>query len=123
MITMAVAILFIASFIRLRVTADWRGLRVVSAVFRIPLKRIRLDAMDVIEAAELRPAEWGGWGYRIMPGRSALILRTGPGLIVTTTNQKQFAVSLDDPETPAALLATLRDDNPAALRAATKGQS
>ena len=123
MITMAVAILLTASFIRLRVTADWRGLRVVSALFRIPLKRIRLDTIDVIEAAELRPAEWGGWGYRIMPGRSALILRKGPGLIVTTTNQKQFAISLDDPETPAALLATLRDDNPAALRAATKDQS
>lgn len=120
MITMAVAILLVASFIRLRVTADWRGLRVVSAVFRIPLKRIRLDKIDVIEAAELRPAEWGGWGYRITAGRSALILRKGPGLIVTTTNQKQFAITLDDPETPAALLATLRDDNPAAL--ATKGR-
>ena len=123
MITMAVAILLVASFIRLRVTADWRGLRVVSAVFRIPLKRIRLENIDVIEAAELRPTEWGGWGYRIMPGRSALILRKGPGLIVTTTNQKQFAITLDDPETPAALLATLREDNPAALLAATKGQS
>ncbi|WP_158252518.1 hypothetical protein [Cryobacterium sp. Y57] len=120
MITIAVAILVVALFIRLRVTADWRGLRVVSAIFRIPLKRIRLDAIDVIEAAELRPTEWGGWGYRIMPGRSAVILRKGPGLIVTTTNEKQFAISLDDPETPAALLATLRDNNNAALRAAAK---
>ncbi|TFB77398.1 hypothetical protein E3O06_01225 [Cryobacterium glaciale] len=111
---MSAAILLVASFIRLRVTADWRGLRVVSAIFRIPLKRIRLEAIDMIEAAELRPTEWGGWGYRIMPGRSAVILRKGPGLIVTTTNQKQFAITLDDPETPAALLATLRDGNSAA---------
>ena len=111
---LAIAILLVASFIRLRVTADWRGLRVVSAIFRIPLKRIRLDAIDVVEAAELRPAEWGGWGYRIMPGRSAVILRKGPGLIVTTRSEKQFAISLDDPETPAALLATLRDENGAA---------
>lgn len=110
---MAVAIVLVASFVRLRVTADWRGLRVVSAIFRIPLKRIRLDAMEVVEAAELRPTEWGGWGYRIMPGRSAVILRKGPGLIVTTRNEKQFAISLDDPETPAALLATLRDEKAA----------
>ncbi|WP_104177148.1 hypothetical protein [Cryobacterium sp. Y50] len=108
---MTVAIVLVASFVRLRVTADWRGLRVVSAIFRIPLKRIRLDAIDAVEAAELRPTEWGGWGYRIMPGRSAVILRKGPGLIVTTRNEKQFAISLDDPETPAALLATLRDGN------------
>jgi hypothetical protein len=122
-VTLSVAIVFIASFMRLRVTADWRGLRVVSSVFRVPLKRIRLDRIDVIEAAELRPAEWGGWGYRIMPGRSALILRKGPGLIVTMTNQKQFAITLDDPDVPAALLATLRDDNSSALRAATRGDS
>ena len=122
-VVVAVAILVVASFVRLRVSADWRGLRVVSAVLRIPLKRIRLAAIDVVEAAELGPTEWGGWGYRIMPGRSALILRNGPGLIVTTTNAQQFAISLDDPETLAALLATLRDNNPAALRAETKGQS
>jgi hypothetical protein len=122
MILMSAAILLVASFIRLRVTADWRGLRVVSAVLRIPLKRIRLNNIDVLETAQLRPAEWGGWGYRIMPGRSALILKKGPGLIVTTTNQKQFAITLDDPETPAALLATLRDDGPSARLAAQEGQ-
>lgn len=123
MSAMAVAILFVASFIRLRVTADWRGLRVVSAVFRIPLKRIRLENIDLLEAAQLKPAEWGGWGYRIMSGRSALILRKGSGLIVTTTNQKQFAITLADAETPAALLATLRDDNRRASAMKTTGRS
>jgi len=123
MITMAVVILLVASFIRLRVTADWRGLRVMSAVFHIPLKRIRLDNIDLLEVAELRPAEWGGWGYRIMPGRSALILRKGSGLIVTTTNQKQFAITLADAETPAALLATLRDANRTAPAVKTTGRS
>jgi len=120
--TMTAAVLLVASFIRLRVTADWRGLRVASAMLRIPLKRIRMKNIDLLEAGDLRPAEWGGWGYRIMPGRSALILRKGPGLIVTTTNQKQFAITLDDPETPAALLATLRDEGLSALPAAQEGQ-
>ena len=96
-------------FGRFRVTADWRGLRVVSWLFRIPLKRIRLEDISAVEADELRPMEWGGWGYRISSGRSALILRAGPGLIVTTTNQKQFAITLAEPELPAAVLATLRD--------------
>ena len=114
---MVAAIVLVASFIRLRVSVDWRGLRVVSAIFGIPLKRIRLDAIAAIDAADLRPVEWGGWGYRIMPGRSAVILRKGPGLIVTTKNEKQFAITLDDPETPAALLATLRDADPAAMKA------
>lgn len=105
----AVVILVLASFSRYQVTADWRGLRVVSSLSRIPLKRIQLEDIKTVEATELAPSEWGGWGYRITPGRSALILRKGPGLIVTMTSKKQFALTLDDPDVPAALLATLRD--------------
>jgi hypothetical protein len=110
LVVMAIVIVILVSFSRFRVTADWRGLRVVSSLFRVPIKRIRLEDIEMVEAGELRPTEWGGWGYRVMPGRSALILRKGPGLIVTTRNQKQFALTLDDPGVPAALLATLRDD-------------
>lgn len=111
LVIVLVAGLFIASFIRLRVTVDWRGLRIVSLLLGIPLKRIPLAQIRRAEAAELRPGEWGGWGYRIMPGRSALILRAGPGLIVTRTSDRQFAVTLTDPEVPAGLLNTLRAQN------------
>jgi hypothetical protein len=103
---LALATLLCASFIRLRVSVDWRGLRVVS-LFGIPVKRIPLDQVDVVEATDIRPMDWGGWGYRIMPGRSAVVLRSGPGLVVTTTSGKQFAITIDDPEEPAALLQAL----------------
>ncbi|QHC67822.1 hypothetical protein GSU68_15425 [Rathayibacter sp. VKM Ac-2759] len=96
-------------FARLRVTADRRGLRVVSRVLGIPLRRIPLADIASASTAQLRPSEWGGWGYRIMPGRSALILGAGPGLVITTANQREFAISLRDPETPAALLEALRE--------------
>jgi hypothetical protein len=109
LVVLAVIVVALASMSRYRVTADWRGLRVVSSLSGIPLKRIRLEDIRAVEAAELVPKEWGGWGYRITPGRSAMILRKGPGLIVTTTNAKQFAVTVDGPELPTALLATLRD--------------
>lgn len=107
LVVMLIALVAVASFIRLRVTVDWRGLRVVSLLFGIPLKRIPLERVRAVESTELRPGEWGGWGYRIMPGRSALILRSGPGMIVTTVDDKQFAITLDDPDTPAALLSGL----------------
>ncbi|WP_308798835.1 hypothetical protein [Agromyces silvae] len=115
LVVLAVALMLVASFIRLRVTIDWRGLRVTSLVFGVPLKRIPLDRIAAVEAADLRPEEWGGWGYRIRAGRSAIILRGGPGLVVTTTSGSQFALTLDDPETPAALLSALsvRRDAPA----------
>jgi hypothetical protein len=118
LVVLAVALVLVASFIRLRVTIDWRGLRVTSLVLGIPLKRIPLDRVAAVEATVLRPAEWGGWGYRIMAGRSAIILRGGPGLVVTTTSGAQFALTLDDPENPAALLSALSDrrDLPAGAR-------
>ena len=109
LVVIAVIIVVLASLSRYRVTADWRGLRVVSSLFHIPLKRLRLENIRAVDAANLFPKEWGGWGYRITPGRSAMILRKGPGLIVTLANAKQFAVTVDGPEVPAALLATLRD--------------
>jgi hypothetical protein len=109
LVVFGLAILLVALLVRLRVTIDWRGFRLVSSFFGIPLKRIPLKDIQTVETATLRPSEWGGWGYRMMPGRSALILRNGPGMIITTTSQKQFAVTLTDPGTPAALLATLAD--------------
>jgi hypothetical protein len=98
-----------AAFSVIRVTVDGRGLRVTSGLFGIPLKRIRLDQIDTADGADLRATEWGGWGYRITAGRSAIILRSGPGLIVTKTDGKEFAMTLANPEVPAALLNALRD--------------
>ncbi|MEU8243532.1 DUF1648 domain-containing protein [Actinoplanes missouriensis] len=88
---------------RVRVTADRRGLRVVTGV-GVTVKHVALADIVSAEAAEINPMEWGGWGYRVMPGRSALVLRGGPGLVVNLRDGRRFAVTLDDPRTPAALL-------------------
>jgi hypothetical protein len=91
-------------FARLRISVDWRGLKIVTWILGIPLKTIRLTEIESVQTDALEPMQWGGWGYRFMPGRSAIILRTGPGVVVTLTSGKQFALSLNSPETPAALL-------------------
>ncbi len=110
-VAIAATTLVVAAFIRLRVSVDARGLSVVSAVMRIPVKRIGLEQIAAVEAVSvLQPMEWGGWGFRVTSGRSALILKKGPGLVVTTTRDTQFAITLPDPHTPAAVLAALRDD-------------
>lgn len=107
LVVMLASLVAVSMFVRLRVTIDWRGLRVVSWLFGVPLKRVPLDRIRAVNSCDLRPGEWGGWGYRVSPGRSAIILRAGPGMVVTTVDNKQFAITLDDPDTPAALLTTL----------------
>ena len=54
------ALLLVAVFCAYRVTVDWRGLRVTSLLFSIPLKRIHPDQIAAVEAATLEPMQWGG---------------------------------------------------------------
>lgn len=91
---------------RVRVGVDHRGLRVRGGL-GVPLRTVPLREVARADADEVRASEWGGWGYRVGPGRSALVLRSGPGLVVERTDGTRFAVTLDDPGTPAALLNTL----------------
>ena len=94
-------------FGRLRVSVDRRGLRVVSSLLRLPIKQIALDQIRSARAESIRPLEWGGWGYRVLPGRSAVVLTRGPGMVVERHNGTLFAVTVPEPELPAALLSTL----------------
>ncbi|MFC7535163.1 DUF1648 domain-containing protein [Actinoplanes sp. GCM10030250] len=97
------------TFGRIRVTVDRRGLRVVAGLLGVTIKHIPLAEIASAGAEQINPVEWGGWGYRItVSGRSALVLRSGPGLVVHQRDGRSFAVTLDHPETPAALLTALQ---------------
>lgn len=97
----------LALFCRVRVSVDRRGLRVFASLVGLPLKRIPLSDVAAASVEHIEPRSWGGWGYRVMPGRSALVLRSGPGLVLDLHDGRRFAVTVDDPETPTALLTTL----------------
>lgn len=92
-----------------RVVVDRTGLLVRAGLLGWPRKRVPLDEIVRATATTIRPREWGGWGYRVTPGRSALVLRAGPGLVVDLVDGRRFAVTVDDPETPAGLLNALRE--------------
>lgn len=104
LVVLVAAIVFVIAFASVRVTVDASGLRVMSRVTRIPLKRIPVERMAAVEVVDLKPFEWGGWGYRIMSGRSAVVLREGAAILVTLDDGKKFAVTVKDPDEPVALL-------------------
>ncbi|MFJ5866323.1 DUF1648 domain-containing protein [Streptomyces parvus] len=97
------------TFCRPRVTVDRRGLT-VSGLLPRPRVRVPLERM---EGADSRPvnalAEYGGWGYRIRPERSGVITRSGEAIVVSLTSGREFAVTVGDSATGAALLNTLLD--------------
>lgn len=92
---------------RIRVVVDADGLRVRGALVPLPLRTIPLPRIRVVEAVVVEPLDWGGWGYRAVPGRRAIVLRRGPGIVVTTREGSRFAVTVDDAQAGAAALAGL----------------
>lgn len=69
----------------------------------------RLPAADIAEVAATRIdplGEYGGWGMRWVPGgRFGIVMRAGEGVVATRTDGRIFAITLDDAETAAAVLA------------------
>lgn len=67
-------------------------------------KRIPVTSVTEARSIDLEPAAWGGWGWRIRPGRTAIVLRRGDAIEVTVGGERRFAVTVDDAATGAALL-------------------
>ncbi|MGW0546089.1 DUF1648 domain-containing protein [Streptomyces altiplanensis] len=106
--------LLVLCFSRLTVTAGPRGLTVSPALLPRPRVRVPLDAMTVAVSREIRPvADFGGWGYRLRPDATGVVLRSGEALVVRRGSGREFAVTVDDSATAAALLNSLISAVPA----------
>ncbi|WP_326699761.1 DUF1648 domain-containing protein [Streptomyces sp. NBC_01754] len=101
--------LIILPFSRPNVTVDRRGLTVSGLLpwprVHVPLERIDTAASEDVNAM----ADYGGWGYRVLPARSGVITRSGEAIVARLENGRDFAVTVDDSATAAALLNTLVD--------------
>ncbi|MFK3669034.1 hypothetical protein ACI2IX_02595 [Leifsonia aquatica] len=96
------------SFARVHVVVDARGLRVRSTTLGARILFVRLADIASARAADLDPMHWGGWGYRVGPRGSAVILRSGSGLVVTRTNGAETAVTVPDADEAVSVLEALR---------------
>ncbi|WP_393060414.1 DUF1648 domain-containing protein [Streptomyces sp. LN549] len=101
--------LLLVSFARPYVTVDRRGIT-VSGMLPWPRVHVPLDRIEAAVSRDIRPlAEYGGWGYRIRPGRTGVMIRSGEGIVARLADGRDFAVTVDDSKTAAALLNTLID--------------
>ncbi|MEU8630397.1 DUF1648 domain-containing protein [Streptomyces sp. NPDC048669] len=96
-------------FARPYVTVDRRGIT-VSGLLPWPRIRVPLDRIEEASSRDIKAlAEYGGWGYRLTPGRTGIMIRSGEGIVVRLSGGRDFAVTVDDSATAAALLNTLVD--------------
>ncbi|MEW2403710.1 DUF1648 domain-containing protein [Streptomyces sp. NPDC046862] len=93
----------------LRVTVDIRGLTVASLLVPAVRRRVKLEQVESAVRRDIRPLEYGGWGYRVRPRSTAVVLHGGQALVLRLVGGREFAVTVDDADTAAALLNTLVD--------------
>ncbi|MCC3770171.1 hypothetical protein K6I34_002608 [Streptomyces sp. UNOC14_S4] len=93
-----------------RVTVDRRGLIVAPKLLPRPRLTVSLDRIVEARHREVDAMrDFGGWGYRVSRGASGIILRSGDAISARLTNGTEFAVTVDDAATAAALLNSLAD--------------
>ena len=90
------------------VTAGPAGVR-VSGLLGFPRITVPLSQIAQASPGRVKAREYGGWGWRIKKGSTAVLTRSGPALTVTRTDGAMLHITIDDPEKPAALISTLLD--------------
>ena len=106
----ALLLLVYLAFGWIKVTVDVRGLQIRYGVLPRPVTSVPLDDIRRAERIDLAPLQWGGWGYRGSRkafGRAAVVLRGGDAIKLQLTDGGEFAVTVDDAATGAALLTDL----------------
>ena len=83
---------------RVTVTVDESKVVVSYGPWRWPVQTFSMRDLSGIQALEIAPMHFGGWGYRWVPRRrlSGAILRKGPGLLLHRTDGRLFAVTVDN---------------------------
>lgn len=69
--------------------------------------RVRVPLADVVgvEVEDVEPLAFGGWGYRVMPGVRAVVIRRGVGLRVRRADRPDLVVTVEDAADAAGVLA------------------
>lgn len=90
-----------------RVQIDERGVRVAFGPQRWPARRIRLAQIEGARVETRRALEVGGWGYRVLPSGTAIMMRSGECLVLRLTSGRDFYISVDHAERGAELVNAL----------------
>ncbi|TAP44098.1 hypothetical protein [Arthrobacter sp. S39] len=95
-----------AAFLCARVKADRSGLRVLVAGI-LPVMDVPAAAISAASASEVKAADYGGWGYRNHSGTAAMLVSSGPAVVVRKTDGHSLAVSGGSPASAARLAEVL----------------
>jgi uncharacterized membrane protein len=99
-------------FTSIRVTVDRNGVRIAYGLLGWPVQRIALAEIQQASMLQVKPMEWGGWGYRgsmKLMRRAAIVLRAGEGIRLELAGQRTLVITVDDAEQGAGVINDLID--------------
>lgn len=96
---------------RVQVTED--GVLIAFGPLRRPVRRIPLERITGARSESRSAWESGGWGYRVRPGVTAVMLRGGDCLVLRLNSGRDFVISVDDAESGAKLVNALLEERSA----------
>jgi len=91
-------------FSSVRVLVGPSGVRVRIGVLGWPRRSLTYDEIAEARADRIVPLAYGGWGWRRRPGRSAVVVRAGDGLVLRLRSGGAFVVTVDGASTAAGLV-------------------
>jgi hypothetical protein len=81
-----------AAFLTARIRVDRSGLRVFAGGF-LRVIDVPASSISAVAAAEVRAADYGGWGFRHRDGTAAMLVSSGPAVVVKQVDGRRLAVS------------------------------
>lgn len=106
-IPLSIVAVVLALTSELAVRIDGRGVHTLWGPFGWPRPCIPLEQITAVEAEQIRPLQWGGWGYRVSPRGVAAVIRSGPGLVISRSGRPDYAVTIPHAEAGAEVLGAL----------------
>ncbi len=101
----------VLAFCRIGVTVDDEALTIRYGLGGWPTQRVALERVRRVQAVDLNPLQWGGWGYRgslRLRRKAAVVLRKGPALrLELDADFAELAITVDDPAGAAAAITAI----------------
>lgn len=103
LVTLAVVFLALA-FASARVTVGPKAVVVGLGPWGWPRRRVALDDIRRATNTNVDPMSYGGWGYRVKRGVTAVVVRRGDALQLDLNNGRSFTVTVDQADQGASLV-------------------
>lgn len=102
-----VTVVAISTIVAFHIRIDSSGLTVRS-IAGLPRWHVAANDIEDVSVIDVRAiGDFGGYGVRLSRGRTGIVLRSGPAVLVTRTNGRPLVITLEDAATAAALLAAV----------------